>query len=99
MAEEGKQTVAESMVCFLVSTRSGVLILATQVWNDWGRPKEELGKYWGRLCSVEGRVLECLGRARLTFTLGTRAIEWDFIMAEIGEDKEILGNNFEVAHR
>ena len=28
--------------------------------------EDELTRYWGRLCSVEGRALECLGKARLT---------------------------------
>ena len=27
-------------------------------------------------------------------TLGTRVIDWDFIVAEIGEDEGILGNDF-----
>ena len=31
---------------------------------DWARPEEELGRYWGWLCSMEGRPLECLGRVR-----------------------------------
>ena len=52
----------------------------------------------GRLCSVEGRALECLGKARLTVTLGTRVVEWGFIVAEIGEDEGILGNDFAMAH-
>ena len=50
------------------------------------------------LCSVEGRALECLGRARLTVTLGTRVIEWSFIVGEIGDDEGILGNDFAMAH-
>ena len=47
---------------------------------------------------MEGRALECLGRTRLTVTLETRAIEWNFIVAEIGDDEGILGNDFEMAH-
>ena len=31
-------------------------------------------------------------------TLGTRIIKWSFIVAEIGDDKGILGNNFAMAH-
>ena len=31
-------------------------------------------------------------------TLGTRAIKWNFIVAEIGDDGGILGNNFAMAH-
>ena len=87
---------AGSVVCFLVDTGSEVSILATRVCDDWGRLKEELGKYW--LWSVEGRALECMGRARLTVTLGTRVIAWDFIVAEISEDEGILGNDLGVAH-
>ena len=30
-------------------------------------------------------------------TLGTRVIDWDFIVAEIGEDEGILGNDFAMA--
>ena len=43
-------------------------------------------------------MLESLGRTRLTVTLGTRAIKWNFIVAEIGDDEGILGNDFEMAH-
>ena len=32
-------------------------------------------------------------------TLGTRVIEWDFIVAEIGEDEGILGNDFAMAQQ
>ena len=31
-------------------------------------------------------------------TLGTRAIKWTFIVAEIGDDEGILGNDFAMAH-
>ena len=31
-------------------------------------------------------------------TLGTRVIEWGFIVAEIGDDEGILGNDFAMAH-
>ena len=31
-------------------------------------------------------------------TFGTRAIEWIFIVAEIGDDEGILGNDFAMAH-
>ena len=48
---------------------------------------------------MEGRALECLGRARLTVTLGTRVIEWSFIVAEIRDDEGILGNDFTMAHK
>ena len=81
-------------VSFLVDTGSGVSILAAQTWMKWGRAEDELTRYWGRLCSVEGRALECLGSTRLTMTLGTRAIKSSFIVAEIGDDEGILGNNF-----
>ena len=47
---------------------------------------------------MEGRALECLGKARLTVTLGTRVVEWGFIVAEIGDDEGILGNDFAMAH-
>ena len=73
-------------VSFLVDTGFGVSILAARTWRKWGRAEDELARYSGRLCSVEGRALECLGRARLTVTLGTRVIEWSFIVAEIGDD-------------
>ena len=72
-------------VSFLVDTGSGVSILAARTWRKWGHAEDELTRYWGRLCSVEGRALECLGRARLTVTLGTRVIKWSFIVAEIGD--------------
>ena len=85
-------------VSFLVDTGSGVSILAARTWRKWGCAEDELTRYWGRLCSVEGRALECLGRARLTVTLGTGVIKWSFIVAEIGDDKGILGNNFAMAH-
>ena len=85
-------------VSFLVDTGSGVSILAAQTWRKWGHAEDELTRYWGRLCSVEGRALECLGRSRLTVTLGTRVIEWSFIVAEIMDDKWILGNDFAMAH-
>ena len=60
--------------------------------------ENELTRYWGRLFSVEGRALGRLGSARLTVTLGTRAIKWNFIGAEIGDDEGILGNDFAMAH-
>ena len=85
-------------VSFLVDTGSGVSILAARTWKKWGRTGDELTRYWGRLCSVEGRALECLGKARLTVTLGTRVVEWGFIVAEIGDDEGILGNDFAMAH-
>ena len=85
-------------VSFLVDTGSGVSILAAQTWRKWGRAEDGLTRYWGRLCSVEGRALECLGKARLTVTLGTQVIEWSFIVAEIGDDEGILGNDFAMAH-
>ena len=47
--------------------------------------------------SVEGRALKCLGQRRLAVTLGTCVIDWDFIVAEIGEDQGIPGNNFSMA--
>ena len=31
-------------------------------------------------------------------TLGTRAIKWNFIVAEIGDDEGILRNDFSMAH-
>ena len=55
-------------------TDRGVSILSARTWRKWGRAEDELTRYWGRLCSVEGRALECLGKARLTVTLGTRVI-------------------------
>ena len=87
-----------SGVSFLVDTGSGVSILAARKWKEWGRTEDELTRYWGSLCSVEGRALECLGKARLTVTLGTRVVEWGFIVAEIGDDEGILGNDFAMAH-
>ena len=87
-----------SGVSFLVDTGSGVSILAARKWKEWGRTEDELTRYWGRLCSVEGRALKCLGKARLTVTLGTRVVEWGFIVAEIGDDEGILGNDFAMAH-
>ena len=48
---------------------------------------------------MEGRALESLGRATLTVTLGTRVIKWSFIVAEIGDDEGILGNDFAMAHK
>ena len=81
MVEEGTQNVgnglyllgrvAWSTVRFLVDTGSRESILATQVWNNWGRPEEGLGKYWGWLCSnawVDG-LSGHLGH-RLGFHLG-----------------------------
>ena len=41
-------------VSFLVDTGSGVSILAARTWRKWGRTEDELTRYWGRLCSVEG---------------------------------------------
>ena len=87
------------MVNFLVDTGSGVSILAARIWRKWRRSEENLKKYWGRLCSVEGRALECMGGARLAVTFGTRTLLWDFIMTEIGEDKGILGSDFATAHQ
>ena len=66
--------------------------------RKWGRAEDELTRYWGWLCSVEGRALKCLGRARLIVTLGTWAIKCNFIVAEIGDDKWILGDDFAMAH-
>ena len=31
-------------------------------------------------------------------TLGTRVIKWNFIVADIGDDEGILGNDFTMAH-
>ena len=78
-------------VSFLVDTGSGVSILAARTWRKWGRTEDELTRYWGRLCSVEGRALECLGKARLTVSLGTRVVEWGFIVVEIGDDAAMRG--------
>ena len=89
--------IAGSKVSFLVDTGSGVSILAARIWREWDRPRDELAKYLERLRSVEGQALECLGRTRLAVTLGTSVIEWDFIVAEIGEDEGILGNDFAMA--
>ena len=86
-------------VSFLVDTGSGVSILAARTWRKWGSTEDELTRYWGRLCSVDGRVLECLGKAGLTVTLGTGVVEWGFIVAEIGDDERILGNDFAMAHK
>ena len=85
-------------VSFLVDTGSGMSILAARTCRKWGRAEDGLTRYWGRLCSLEGRALECLGKARLTVTLGTRVTEWSFIVAEIGDDEGILGNDFAMAH-
>ena len=85
-------------VSFLVDTGSRVSILAARTWRKWGRAEDKLTRYLGRLCSVEGRALDCLGRARLTMTLGIRVIKWSFIVAEIRDDEGILGNNFAMAH-
>ena len=85
-------------VSFLVDTGSGVSILAAWTWRKWGHAEGELTRYWGQLCSVEGRALDFLGRTRLTVTLGTRAIEWNVIVAEIWDDEGILGNDFAMAH-
>ena len=49
------------MVWFLVDTGTGVSLLAARTWCMWAHPEEELERYWGQLCSVEGRALECLG--------------------------------------
>ena len=67
-------------VSFLGDTGSGVSILAARTWRKWSCAEDRLTRYWGRLCSVEGRALECLGKARLTVTLGSRVIEWSFIV-------------------
>ena len=85
-------------VSFLVDTGSEVSILAARTWRKWGRAEDELTRYWGRLCSGEGRALECLGRAGLTVTVGTRVIKWRFIVGKIGDDEGILGNDFAMAH-
>ena len=85
-------------VSFLVDTGSGVSILAAWTLGKWGRAEDELTRYWGRLYLVEGRALECLDSTRLTVTLGTRAKKWNFIVAEIGDDEGILGNDFVMAH-
>ena len=85
-------------VSFMVDMGSRVSILAVRTWRKWGSAEDELTRYWGRLCSVEGRALECLGRARLTVTLGTRVIKWSFRVAEIEDDEGILGNDFAMAH-
>ena len=44
-------------VSFLVDTGSGVSILAARTWRKWGLAEDELTRYLGRLCSVEGRAL------------------------------------------
>ena len=81
-----------NVVSFLVDTGSGLSILAQTA-------EDELTRYWGWLCSVEGRALEWHGRARLTVTLGTWVIKWSFIVAEVGDDEGILGNDFAMAHK
>ena len=69
-------------VSFLVHTGSGVSILAARTWRKWGCAEDELTRYWGQLCSVEGRAPECLGRARLrmdgTKERGIQAVEERF---------------------
>ena len=44
-------------------------------------------------------MFECSGGVRLTITLDNQAIDWDFIVAEIGEDEGFLGNDLAVTHR
>ena len=39
------------------------------------------------------------GMSRLTVTLGTRTIEWDFMVTEMRDNEGILGNDFTMAHR
>ena len=34
---------------------SGVSILAAGTWRKWGRAEDKLTRYWGQLCSVEGK--------------------------------------------
>ena len=41
-------------------------------------------------------ALDCLGWAHVTF--GTQEFEWEFIVADIGADEGILGNNFAMRH-
>ena len=41
-------------VSFLVDTGSGVSILAARTRRNRGPAEDELTRYWGRLCSVEG---------------------------------------------
>ena len=61
-------------VSFLVDTGSGVSILAARTWRKWGRTEDELTRYWGRLCSVEGRALECHGTRAHGATMGGRHV-------------------------
>ena len=67
---------------------------------------EEVGSCGGQANQVLGAAVfsrgtsaRLLGRARLTVTLGTRVIKWSFIVAEIGDDEGILGNDFAMAHK
>ena len=55
--------------------------------------------YWGQLYSIKGRALDYLGQVRLTVNFGRQTVDWDFIVAEIGDHEEILGNNFAMAHK
>ena len=63
--------VAGDSVRFLVDKGSNVLLIAPQIWRRWGRGREELGHYRGRLLSVEGCALECLGQVLLLMDFGT----------------------------
>ena len=61
---------------FLEDTGSSMSLLAGKVWTDWGRPRTELERHWGCLCSVEGNALDCQGQAHLTVILTERAVVW-----------------------
>ena len=64
-----------------------------------GSTEGRAGEVLGTTVLGRGRALECLGRIRLAVTLGTRVIKLDFIVAEIGEDEGILGNDFAMAQQ
>ena len=51
----------------------------------------------GRLRLVQGQALDHLGQAHFSIVIGKRAIEW--VMAEIGTDEGILGNDFAMTHK
>ena len=52
--------VAGHTVWFLVDTRYSMSLLAEKVRTGWGRPRKELERYWGRLCSVGRNTLDML---------------------------------------
>ena len=64
-----------------------------------GAPEGQASHVLGTTMFSGGTSAQLPGTSEDGRNLGVQVITWDFIVAEIGEDKGILDNDFAMAHR